>query len=118
MEVFPMNNYTMNSYEVKRDLINFSKKISVGVNSPTSKFVMDMQFGLAKSGSCLISEIARSLNEDIKLSYTIERLCDNLTNLYNDEVIIILNNYLNGFLTLTNKKDLHLKYLELYIYGF
>ena len=28
----------------------------------------------------------------------------------------ILNNYLNGFLTLTKKKDLHLKYLELYIY--
>ena len=53
-----------------------------------------MQFGLAKSGSCLISEIARSLNEDIKLNYTIERLCDNLANLYDDESNIILNNYL------------------------
>ena len=89
-----MNNYTMNSYEVKRDLINFSKKISVGVNNPTSKFIMDMQFGLAKSGSCLISEIARSLNEDIKLNYTIERLCDNLSNMYDDESNVIWNNYL------------------------
>ena len=89
-----MNNYTMNAYEVKRDLLNFSKKISVGVNHPTMKFVMDIQFGLAKSGSCLISEIARSLDEDIKLNYTIERLCDNLTNLYDDESNIIWNNYL------------------------
>ena len=55
---------------------------------------MDMQFGLAKSGSCLISEIARSLNEDIKLNYTIERLCDNLSNMYDDESNIIWSNYL------------------------
>lgn len=89
-----MNNYTMNAYEMKRDLLKFSKKISEGVNQPTTKFVMDMQFGLAKSGSCLISEIARSLNEDIKLNYTIERLCDNLSNMYDDESNIIWSNYL------------------------
>jgi hypothetical protein len=84
----------MNAYEMKRDLLKFSKKISEGVNQPTTKFVMDMQFGLAKSGSCLISEIARSLNEDIKLNYTIERLCDNLSNMYDDESNIIWSNYL------------------------
>ena len=89
-----MNNFTMNAYEMKRDLLNFSKKISNGVNHPTSKFVMDMQFGLAKSGSCLISEIARSLNEEIKLNYTIERLCDNLSNMYDEESNTIWNNYL------------------------
>ena len=86
-----MNNYTMNSYEVKRDLINFSKKISEGLSKPESKFVMDMIFGISKSGSTLISEISRSLKEDIKLSYTIERLCDNLSRFKNEE--IILNNY-------------------------
>lgn len=91
-----MNNFTMNAYEMKRDLLNFSKKISNGVNHPTSKFVMDMQFGLAKSGSCLISEIARSLNEEIKLNYTIERLCDNLSNMYDEESNTIWNNYLKG----------------------
>ena len=90
-----MCNFTMNSYEMKRDILNFSKKVSEGVNKSTSKFVMDMQFGLAKSGSCLISEISRSLNEDIKLNYTIERLCDNLANMYNDESDLIWNNYLD-----------------------
>ena len=89
-----MNNYTMNSYEVKRDLINFSKKLSEGVNKSTTKFVMDMEYGLAKSGSCLISEIARSLDEDIKLNYTIERLCDNLSNMYEEERNVIWINYL------------------------
>ena len=62
-----MSNCTMNSYEMKSDVLNFSKKLSEGVNKPTSKFVMDMQFGLAKSGSCLISEISRVLDENIKL---------------------------------------------------
>ncbi len=90
-----MNNITTNCYEMKREIVNFSKKISTGLNKSTSKFVMDMQYGLAKSGSCLISNIARSLDENIKLSYTIERLCDNLTNLYSDEKEIIWNNYLS-----------------------
>lgn len=86
-----MNNYTMNSYEVKRDLINFSKKITNGIPKPESKFIMDMLFGISKSGSVLISEIARSLKEDIKLGNTIERLCDNLSKFNNQEYI--MNNY-------------------------
>lgn len=90
-----MNNFTINTYEMKREIVNFSKKISENVNKATSKFVMDMQYGLAKNGSCLISEVARGLDEDIKLGYTIERLCDNLTNLYEDEKDTIWNNYLN-----------------------
>ena len=90
-----MNNSTTNTYEMKREIVNFAKNISEGVNKSTSKFVMDMEYGLAKSGSCLISQIARSLDEDIKLSYTIERLCDNLNNLYEDEKEVIWNNYLN-----------------------
>lgn len=55
---------------------------------------MDMQYGLAKGGSCLVSNIARNLDEDIKLNYTIDRLCDNLSNMYQDEKDIIWNNYL------------------------
>ena len=43
---------------------------------------MDIQYGLAKGGSCLISNIARNLDENIKLNYTIDRLCDNLSNLH------------------------------------
>ena len=55
---------------------------------------MDVQYGLSRSGSCLISNIARSLDENIKLGYTIERLCDNLTKLDEEDRDIIWNNYL------------------------
>ena len=90
-----MNNFTTNTYEMKREILNFSKKVSEGVNKATTKFVMDMQYGLAKGGSCLISNIARSLDENIKLNYTIDRSCDNLSNMYQEEKEIIWNNYLN-----------------------
>lgn len=63
--------------------MNFCKKISKGVNKPITKFIKDIEYGIASSGSCLISNISRSLNENIKLKNTIERLCDNLNN-FND----------------------------------
>ena len=89
-----MNYFTMNTYEMKREIFNFTQKITNNLNKSTSKFVLDMQYGLAKGGSCLISEIARALDEDIKIGYTIERLCDNLVNLYPEEKEQIWTNYL------------------------
>ena len=88
-----MNYFTMNTYEMKREIVNFSQKMSSGLNKSTSKFVMDIQYGLSKGGSCLISNVARALDEDIKLGYTIERLCDNLANMYKEERNKIENNY-------------------------
>ena len=90
-----MYNFTINTYEMKREIINFSQKIAKGVNKSTSKFIMDMEYGISKSGSCLISEISRSLNENIKLQNTIERLCDNLADLNEEETKIIKDNYYN-----------------------
>ena len=89
-----MNYFTMNTYEMKREIFNFTQKITNKLNKSTSKFVLDMQYGLAKGESCLISEIARALDEDIKLGYTIERLCDNLVKLYPEEKEQIWSNYL------------------------
>lgn len=89
-----MNNFTTNTYEVKRKIVNFSKNISEGLNKSTSKFVMDMEYGLAKSKSVLLSNIARSLDEKIDLNHTIERLSDNLVLLEEKEKEIIKENYL------------------------
>lgn len=88
-----MNNYTLNTYELKRDILNFSNKMSKNLTKPTKKFVMDALFGIAKSKSCLISNMARSLKEESKLKNVIERLCDNFSNLNIDEINIIKNNY-------------------------
>ena len=82
-----MNNYTQNIYEMKREILNFSKKISKGLNKSESKFIQNIEYGISASGSCLISEIARSLQEDIKLKNTIERLCDNLNTFDNEDII-------------------------------
>lgn len=90
-----MNYYTTDLYETKREIVNFSKKVSEGVNKSTGKFVMDMLYGISKSKSCLISEISRSLEEKINLNYTIERLCDNLNNIKVEEINQIKENYLN-----------------------
>ena len=38
-----MNNFTTNIYEIKREILNFSKKVSDGINKSTSKFVMNKQ---------------------------------------------------------------------------
>ena len=58
-----MNNFTINNYEMKRDIVNFSKKISSGCSKPESKFIMDMIYGIAKSKDILLSSIAsRILN--------------------------------------------------------
>ena len=100
-----MDNYTMNCYEMKREISRFSQKISEGAKKTTTKFVMDIQYGLAKGGSCLISEIARSLDEDIKLPNTIERLCDNLSNLDEEEKKIIWNNYIEELKENIDKDD-------------
>lgn len=88
-----MNNFTTNTYEMKREILNFSKKISNNLNKSDKKFIQEMEYGISKSGSCLISNISRSLMEDIKLKNTIERLCDNLNKFNKDK--IIYNNYIN-----------------------
>lgn len=90
-----MYNYTMDCYETKREILRFSEKMSKGLNKKKIKFINDMQYGLSKSKSCLISEISRSLDENIKLKNTIERLCDNLQSLNKNDVKIIKENYLN-----------------------
>lgn len=88
-----MTNYNIYTNEMKREILNFSEKISNGLSKSTSKFILDMIYGIEKSGSVLFSNIARALDENIKLGYTIERLCDNCNNLSNDEIEIIKDNY-------------------------
>ena len=75
-----MNNFTTNNYEMKREIVNFSKKISNNCDKPESKFIMDMIYGISKSKDILLSSIAEALDENTKKAYTIDRLSDNLSN--------------------------------------
>ena len=87
-----MDNYTINTYEMKRDIVKYSEKICEGALKPESKFTMNMIYGIAKSKNIHLSAIAEALNENIKKSYTINRLSDNLTCDLDD---CIDKNYLN-----------------------
>ena len=78
---------------MKRKIVNFSKKVLKGLKKSEEKFIQDIGYGISSSGSCLISNIARSLNENIKIKNTVERLCDNLNSFDNTEDVY--NNYIN-----------------------
>lgn len=73
-----MYNNSKINYKLKGKLVNFLKKLSV--SKPIKKFLMDITYGIMASKSTLLSNISRSLNEDITLKKTIERLSNHLKN--------------------------------------
>jgi len=87
-----MTNYTILAYQLKREILNFSKKICKGIKRPEFKFMTDMLYGLLESNSCHLSKISRALGESIALKKTIERLSRNLSELADTE--IIFSNYI------------------------
>jgi len=88
-----MPNYNTIIHKLKRGIINFCNKLSSSFNRPTQKFIADMIYGIIASKSCYLTEIARSLNEDIKLSKTVDRLSRNLM-VFNGEKKL-MDNYIN-----------------------
>ena len=73
-----MTNYSTLGHNLKRGIVTFCNKISKGFGRPTQKFIADMIYGMIAGKSCYLSEIARNLNEAIKLDKTVERLSRNL----------------------------------------
>ena len=74
-----MINFTTNTYQMKREIVNFSKKISEGSSKPEKKFVTDMIYGIFKSKDILLSNIVDALDENTKKPFVIDRLSDNLS---------------------------------------
>lgn len=82
-----MINYSRLGYEMKRDLSNFSSKISKSLKRPKEKFVQQMVYGILASNSVHLNEISRSLKETITLKKTIERISRNLHDLEDSQTI-------------------------------
>lgn len=82
-----MTNYSVLGHNLKRGIFNFCAKVSKGLSKPNQKFITDMVYGLTASKSCFLTEIARSLNEDITLDKTVERLSRNLMNFDSAETL-------------------------------
>jgi hypothetical protein len=93
MEVSYMTNYTTETYQVKRNILNFSNKITIDTRKSSKKLCQDMCYGILSGKSCYLSEIARQLKEEIKLNNTIDRLSNNLSILDKEEIAKIKENY-------------------------
>ena len=65
------------------------------MSKPNHKFVLNRIYGLISSSSSYLSEIARSLKENITLKKTIERLSNNLTNFDKEKRDYVWNNYVD-----------------------
>ncbi len=66
-----MINYNRLGYEIKRNLTNFPSKISQGLKRPQQKFIHQIIYGVLAGNKLHLSEIARSLKENITLKKTI-----------------------------------------------
>ena len=88
-----MINYNRLGYEIKRDLTNFSTKISIGLKRPQQKFIHQMLYGILAGNKVHLSEISRSLKEHVSLKKTIKRLSRNLNAF--DEKHALMQNYLS-----------------------
>ena len=73
-----MTQYTTKSSNLKRGILRFSEVICKGLSRPTMKLIFQMIYGMLAAQSCHLSEIARVLDEKVKLKKTIERLSRNL----------------------------------------
>ena len=62
---------------MKRSLLTFLEKLTKGLSKPRKKFYSDILYGMSKAQNTLLSDIARALEENIDLKYTIKRLSRN-----------------------------------------
>jgi hypothetical protein len=73
-----MPNFTSNTYQLKREILNFTNKISEPLSKPDKKFTADITYGMLASNSCLLTDIVDRLHEPSKKINVIERLSRHL----------------------------------------
>ena len=69
-----MANFTSNTYQMKREILSFSNKISRNLRKPERKFMADMNYGILASRSCLLTDIVDQLHEPSKKINIVDRL--------------------------------------------
>lgn len=74
-----MHHSTSNTYQMKREILNFTKYLSKGLSKPDRKFMADMNYGILASGSCLLTDIADQLHEPSKKINIADRLSRHLS---------------------------------------
>lgn len=73
-----MTHFTSFTYQLKREILSFSNKISNCLSKPDRKFFADMLYGILASHSCLLTDISDKLLEPSKKINTVDRLSGHL----------------------------------------
>ena len=73
-----MTNFTSNTYQMKREILTFSNKISRKLTRPEKKFTADMTYGILAAESCILTDIVDQLHENTKKVNSVERLTRHL----------------------------------------
>ncbi|MFR1660579.1 transposase [Gallintestinimicrobium sp.] len=73
-----MVNFTSKTYQMKREILTFSNKISRKLSKPDRKFMADMNYGILASNSCLLTDIVDQLHETSKKINSVDRLSRHL----------------------------------------
>lgn len=73
-----MLNSTSITYQMKREILSFSNKISRKLPKPERKFMADMNYGILASGSCLLTDIVDHLHEPSRKINIVDRLSRHL----------------------------------------
>ena len=61
-----MTNSTSKTYILKREILNFSNKLSKKLSKPDKKFSADITYGILTSNSCILTDITDVLHEKSK----------------------------------------------------
>ena len=73
-----MVNFTSYTYQMKREILSFSNKISRNLPKPERKFIADMNYDILASGSCLLTDIVDQLHEPSRKINIVDRLSRHL----------------------------------------
>ena len=82
-----MVNFTSNTYQMKREILSFSNKISKNLPKPEKKFMADMNYGILASGSCLLTDIVDQLHEPYRKINIVDRLSKHLAKGTSEDVL-------------------------------
>lgn len=82
-----MTNFTSNTYQMKREILSFSNKISKNLPKPEKKFMADMNYGILASGSCLLTAIVDQLHEPSRKINIVDRLSKHLAKGTSEDVL-------------------------------
>ena len=73
-----MTHFTSNTYQMKREILSFSNKISNHLSRLDKKFTADMLYGLLAAQSCLLTDLVDQLHERSQKVNSVERLTRHL----------------------------------------